>query len=198
MNNQQEKAFKYIYSVSDGYKRTLPLITPPTPDKKIYEVTDYSKFYKDIRSADVILNGWEDKNFFWNEIDRLVRLFPREVDAFGKTWEFRDIKKMTFDAYEIIWNQKNIKDIPSIFNIDIQMFDAYLLSPNCFETIRNIIYDENGNHIFNNDLEKYNSVVTSAKTAYIRKITLPEWNVRNTDVTLKEKWYKRIKTIEQL
>ena len=182
MNHQQEKAFNYIYSVADGYKRTLPLLNNRVPP----EIGDYSKFYKDIRNQ-----NWEG----WDEIDNLVALFPNEVAAFGKTWDFRDIKRLVFTAYEKIWEENDINEYPSAFNIDIQMFDAYLLSPNCFETVKETI-----NSSLYNDLQKYDTMVKSAKIAYIRRITLPEWNVRDTTskTTIKERWYERINVIEQL
>ena len=181
MNHQQEKAFNYIYSVADGYKRTLPLLNNNIPPKIEY----YSKFYKDIRNQ-----NWDG----WVEIDKLVALFPNEVAALGKTWDFRDIKNLVFTEYKKTWTENNIDNYDSTFNIDIQMFDAYLLSPNCFTTVRNAITG------FSNDLQKTNNMVKSAKIAYIRRITLPEWNVQDTisKTTIKERWYDRIKLIEQL
>jgi hypothetical protein len=199
MNNQQDKAFKYIYSVADGYRRTLPLKNiVPNPT-----FNDYNRFYKDIR---------EDlqPDFEWNKITELVSLFPKEVAAFGKTWYFNDIQNMVFNAYEQIWNENNITEYPSEYNIDIQMFDAYLLSPNCFTSVYRIIYYDKDKTDTENtiiagekcheDPHRYNNIIKSAKMAYIRKITLPEWNTQDTisKKTQKEVWYDRISIIEQL
>jgi len=194
MTHQQEKAFNYIYTVADGYRRVLPLLNV-IDNPKLHH---YNKFYKDIRSTETMIGGinWNG----WNEIDKLVSLFPNEIDALGRSWDFRDIKHLVFTAYKTIWENNNpnfdIQTYPADFNIDIQMFDAYLLSPNCFTSVRNIIVGGN----YHNDMRRYNNIVRDAKIAYIRKIELPEWNRQDSTskTTLKEKWYSRIKMIEQL
>jgi len=200
MNNQQDKAFNYIYSTSDGYKRVLPLL-PPINNSKIPEITDYNRFYKDIRTNTIVTEStWEDwdniKKELFDEIEKLVALCKTEIAAFGKSWEFKDIKNLVFAAYEKIWDEMNIKSYPSTFNINIQMFDAYLLSPNCFNTINNIIDHSS----YSKDLQRYNNIVKDAKTAYIRKITLPEWNTQDVTSrkTQKDRWYNRMYVIEQL
>ena len=198
LTSQQEKAFKYIYSVADGYKRVLPLLPNITG---ISVVSNYNRFYKDIRTNTpeherVWTAEWaESKIVLFEELEKLVALFPNETNAFMTTWDFKDIKNMVFSAYEIIWDEMNIQSFPSTYNIDIQMFDSYLLSPNCFNSINSII---DPNYI--DDRQRYNNIVKSAKIAYIRKITLPEWNVQNetTKITPKEQWYERITGIEQL
>jgi hypothetical protein len=186
MNNQQKKAFNFIYSVADGYGRTLPSVEN-TPEFKGYT---YSRFYKDLREN-------LQTAFDWNKISELVSLFPTETAAFGKTWYFNDIQNMVFSAYEQIWYDKHIEDFPSEFNIDIQIFDSYLLSPQCFESINNIISSITD---IEDDTHRYNNIIKSSKIAYIRKITLPEWNTQDSisKKTQKEKWYDRINIIEQL
>jgi hypothetical protein len=199
MNYQQTKAFNYIYKAADGYTRTMPLLSTVDTTQPIRILSDYCRFYKDLREN---LQPKREEWDLWSELEKQILLFQRETDAFGHTWMTKSIMNSVFTAYETIWGEQDIYLFPTAFNLDIQMFDAWLLSPNCFQTVYQTI-DDNKEAAANKcatNPTKYNNIIKSAKTAYIRKITLPEWNVISdgTSTTKKQKWYERTNMIEQL